>query len=115
MLPALKPNSVTCNRHYTTQTKPPTLEEEAAATAAEKEPKTQDAGKSIPPEKWIKILENTASAPWLGSLPPVHEDRLKRAYALLFQIVIYLGRPQDAEEAGQYLLVRLYLIMCHVS
>ncbi|KAF8878401.1 hypothetical protein BD779DRAFT_1554448 [Infundibulicybe gibba] len=58
----------------------------------------------IPPEKWIEVLEKTASAPWLGALPPDHADRLRRAYTFLFQIVIYLGRPQEQEQGEQYLV-----------
>lgn len=58
-------------------------------------------------EKWIAILENTAGAPWLSSLPPELENRLKLAYTLLFQIVLYLGRPMDPEKADQFLVVSI--------
>ncbi|KAM6497622.1 hypothetical protein JOM56_005570 [Amanita muscaria] len=65
----------------------------------------QDAsgGKEIPPEWWINALEATANAPWLFHLPNEPVDRLKRAFTLLFQIILYLGRPQEEGVAIQFL------------
>ncbi|KAF8060662.1 hypothetical protein FPV67DRAFT_302071 [Lyophyllum atratum] len=71
---------------YRTRTLPP---DEAEAKEADSKAES---------EQWISILENTVSAPWLFSLPPDPEQRLKLAYALLFQIVLYLTRPAEAEQ-----------------
>ncbi|KAG6812704.1 hypothetical protein H0H92_001207 [Tricholoma furcatifolium] len=61
------------------------------------------AGDSAESEKWISILENTTSAPWLFSTAPIDaEQKLFLAYTLLFQIVLYLSRP--AEEGGEQFL-----------
>jgi hypothetical protein len=61
---------------------------------------------TIPPDAWIEALERTANAPWLFHLPNDPADRLKRSFTLLFQIILYLGRPQEAEKATQFLTVR---------
>ena len=61
--------------------------------------------KEIPPEWWIGALEATANAPWLFHLPNEKVDRLKRAFTLIFQIILYLGRPQEIEKAQQFLNV----------
>ncbi|KAG5634049.1 hypothetical protein H0H81_003617 [Sphagnurus paluster] len=84
MLPSNTPS-----RFYTTRTLP-----------SDEDPKSVEGETNVPTEekKWISILENTVSAPWLFSLPPDHEQRLKIAYTLLFQIVLYLTRPAEAEQ-----------------
>lgn len=84
--------------HLTTRTLPPDENPTKVET---------DTKETMSPDKWIQVLENTASAPWLNTLPTEHGDRLKRAYTLLFQIVLYLGRPQEPEMAEQFLVVRL--------
>ncbi|KAF8625650.1 hypothetical protein AX15_005271 [Amanita polypyramis BW_CC] len=61
--------------------------------------------KEIPPEWWIGALETTANAPWLFHLPQEPVDRLKRTFTLIFQIILYLGRPQETEMAHQFLNV----------
>jgi len=62
-------------------------------------------------ERWITVLENTATAPWLNIVPQDHEDKLKRAYTLLFQIVLYLGRPQEEDKAQQFLVVSVLALL----
>ncbi|KAG6817502.1 hypothetical protein H0H87_008128 [Tephrocybe sp. NHM501043] len=57
----------------------------------------QDSSKSET-ERWISILENTTSAPWLFSSIPDVEKKLILAYTLLFQIVLYLSRPEGGEQ-----------------
>ncbi|TFK64324.1 hypothetical protein BDN72DRAFT_723674, partial [Pluteus cervinus] len=47
---------------------------------------------------WIEALETTARAPWLGMIPLDDGDKLKQAYALLLQTVLYLGRPHEGGE-----------------
>jgi hypothetical protein len=59
----------------------------------------------MPPELWLTVLENTAKAPWLNLVSQEHEQKLKRAYTLLYQIVLYLGRPQEEGKAEQFLVV----------
>ncbi|KAG6919354.1 hypothetical protein DXG01_006902 [Tephrocybe rancida] len=49
-------------------------------------------------DQWISILENTTSAPWLFSSIPGAEQKLVLAYTLLFQIVLYLSRPEGGEQ-----------------
>jgi len=75
------------SRSYTTQTQNP--DEAQPEAEAKSEP---------PSEEWISILENTTSAPWLFSVSPDPKQRLKLAYTLLFQIVLYLTRPAEAEQ-----------------
>ena len=74
------------------------------------DPKTQTKnskeGASIPPEAWIGALERTANAPWLFQLPHDPTDRLKRSFTLMFQVILYLGRPQEEDKATQFLTVR---------
>jgi len=60
------------------------------------------------PEIYLKVLESTVSAPWVALEHTSHdkakpEDRLKRAYGRIFQIFMYLGRPQTEELAAQTL------------
>ncbi|KAF8955341.1 hypothetical protein BDZ97DRAFT_1858331, partial [Flammula alnicola] len=64
-----------------------------------------DSTKDAPSDKgiWLLALENTASAPWLNQLAPDHEDRLRSAYILFFQVILTLSRPQDQEEAIQFM------------
>ncbi|KAF5376905.1 hypothetical protein D9615_007354 [Tricholomella constricta] len=85
---------ITSKRAYTTtRTPPPDAEPQASASQQPAEGEAEaDA------EKWISILENTASAPWLHKLSPDHASRLKVAYTLLFQIVLYLSRPGESEQ-----------------
>ncbi|RDB27332.1 hypothetical protein Hypma_004420 [Hypsizygus marmoreus] len=90
-LPAMQRSFVISSSRYFTRTV--TLDAELAELRPLEEP-----------EKWIAILENTAAAPWLLTLPPDHENRLKLAYTLLFQIVLYLSRPMEAEQAEQFLV-----------
>jgi len=69
---------------------------------------------TLPP--WIELLELTAQAPWLSSVPEDHKDRLRRSYTLLLQIVMYLTGPnaqgtvRDEAAAQQFLLVILHLV-----
>lgn len=63
------------------------------------------------PEMYLQVLETTVSAPWVAlehtaSDRATAEDRLKRAYSRIFQIFMYLGRPQAEEVAAQTLDVR---------
>ncbi|KAF8632478.1 hypothetical protein AX17_004828 [Amanita inopinata Kibby_2008] len=62
-----------------------------------------DKKREIPPEWWIGALETTAHAPWLFHMPPEDPDKLKKAFTLIFQVIIYLGRPQEQEKATQFL------------
>ncbi|KAF7978055.1 hypothetical protein HWV62_1685 [Athelia sp. TMB] len=60
------------------------------------------------PEMYLQVIESTASAPWVAlehtsSDRATPEDRLKRAYSRIFQIFMYLGRPQTEELAAQAL------------
>lgn len=74
---------------------------------------------TLPP--WIELLESTAQAPWLASVPEDHQDRLRRSYTLLLQIVMYLTGPnaqgavKDEAEAQQFLLVILSSRICNDS
>jgi hypothetical protein len=77
------------------------------------ESNTNSEQKDIPPEMWLTVLENTANAPWLSLVPQDHEDKLKRAYTLLYQIVLYLGRPQEDGKAEQFLVVSYTLFVDH--
>ncbi|KAF7976525.1 hypothetical protein HWV62_6349 [Athelia sp. TMB] len=57
---------------------------------------------------YLQVIESTASAPWVAlehtsSDRATPEDRLKRAYSRIFQIFMYLGRPQTEELAAQAL------------
>ncbi len=59
---------------------------------------------------WLQFLESASKAPWLTQAPPHAEDRLRRAYSLLFQIILYLGRPlsndvKEVEQATQQFLL----------
>ncbi|KAJ8453684.1 hypothetical protein ONZ45_g19611 [Pleurotus djamor] len=56
----------------------------------------------IPPERWIEALETVANAEWLTHRPLDPSDRMRRAYALLMQVILYLHRPQP--EVEQYLV-----------
>ncbi|KAF9497711.1 hypothetical protein BDN71DRAFT_560360 [Pleurotus eryngii] len=49
-------------------------------------------------DQWLQALETAATAPWLDVLPADPADRLRRAYALLMQVVLYLHRPQNEIE-----------------
>jgi len=60
------------------------------------------------PEMYLQVLETTVSAPWVAlehtaSDRATAEDRLKRAYSRIYQIFMYLGRPQVEEVAAQTL------------
>ncbi|GLB36903.1 hypothetical protein LshimejAT787_0311900 [Lyophyllum shimeji] len=82
------------SRTYTTHATPPS-ETQPPPSETQPNPESQpdpEAG------QWIAILENTTSAPWLFTLSPDPEQRLRIAYALLFQIVLYLTRPTEAEQ-----------------
>ncbi|KII87331.1 hypothetical protein PLICRDRAFT_55297 [Plicaturopsis crispa FD-325 SS-3] len=57
----------------------------------------------ITPDMWITVLENSASAPWVALEHTEHdttspEQRMRRAYQSLFQVFMYLARPQDNPE-----------------
>jgi len=69
-------------------------------------PPKPEAPAGFPPHIFLEALESTAFAPWLAientsddTRPP--EEKMKRAYSRIFQIVMYLGRPQD--DAEQFL------------
>ncbi|KAH0589564.1 hypothetical protein H2248_005300 [Termitomyces sp. 'cryptogamus'] len=49
-------------------------------------------------ERWISILENTTSAPWLFSSKPGPKEKMMLAYILLFQIILYISRPKGGEQ-----------------
>jgi hypothetical protein len=64
----------------------------------------------LTPDMYLTVLENSAAAPWLAlehipAAPITPEDKMKRAYLHVFQIVMYLGRPQKEEEAVKFLMV----------
>lgn len=59
----------------------------------------------IPESVFLEALETTSTVPWLWSLDKDPAERLKRAYSLIFQIVMYIARPKESEEAGQQYLV----------
>jgi hypothetical protein len=59
---------------------------------------------------FLNALEEASTAPWVAlehtkddKASP--EDRMKRAYSRLFQIIMYLGRPQEEEAAAEFLVV----------
>ena len=62
------------------------------------------------PEMYLKVIQNSAFAP---SLALEHtkddktspEDRMRRAYSRVFQIILYLGQPREEEAAAKFLLV----------
>lgn len=54
---------------------------------------------------WISVLENTANAPWLFSLPDKPESRLTKTHILLLQIVMYLLRPNELDKATHHFAV----------
>ncbi|KXN81605.1 hypothetical protein AN958_04399 [Leucoagaricus sp. SymC.cos] len=75
--------------------------------ASESSSEAPEAPQDVP---WLELLESAAKAPWLTSIPPDHQDRLKRSYSLLFYVILYLGRPlskdpTQAEEATQQFLL----------
>lgn len=49
-------------------------------------------------DQWLQALETAATAQWLDVLPADPADRLRRAYALLMQVILYLHRPQNEIE-----------------
>ncbi|KAF4590925.1 hypothetical protein EYR40_009522 [Pleurotus pulmonarius] len=49
-------------------------------------------------DQWLEALETAATAQWLDVLPADPADRLRRAYALLMQVILYLHRPQNEIE-----------------
>lgn len=62
------------------------------------------------PEMYLKVLENTASAPWLALEHTANDkstpkEKMARAYSRAFQIFMYLGRPQEEEAAMEFLNV----------
>jgi len=64
----------------------------------------------LTPDMYLTVLENSAAAPWLAlehipAAPITSEDKMKRAYLHVSQIVMYLGRPQKEEEAVKFLMV----------
>ncbi|KAG6836237.1 hypothetical protein H0H93_009929 [Arthromyces matolae] len=63
----------------------------------ESEAKPQENDSQPDSEKWISILENTVSAPWLFSTAKEDDLKLTFAYTLLFQIVLYLWRPEGEQ------------------
>ncbi|KAF9441396.1 hypothetical protein P691DRAFT_812842 [Macrolepiota fuliginosa MF-IS2] len=71
---------------------------------------------AYPIQKTTSSFSSISKAPWLTSTPPDFEDRLRRAYSLLFHIILYLGRPlsnnvQEVQKATQqFLLVSLTTI-----
>ncbi|KAF9457882.1 hypothetical protein BDZ94DRAFT_1272009 [Collybia nuda] len=95
---------LTSTPRFSTSTPPPPASDAASDPAKPGSESEPNPNEKISPDRWIGILENTASAPWLNELPLEHGDRLKRAYTLLFQIVLYLGRPQEADMAEQFLV-----------
>ncbi|KAJ3573245.1 hypothetical protein NP233_g2549 [Leucocoprinus birnbaumii] len=81
-------------------------------TPGDQQPQESENANEQHPEElpWIDMLESAAKADWLRSTPTDHHDRLKRAYSLLFHIILYLGRPltkdvQEAEAATQQFLL----------
>ena len=54
------------------------------------------------------MLEATAKAPWLSSLSDSIDDRLKVAYLIVFQLVLYLDRPMELEATTQFFTVSLH-------
>ncbi|KAF8951527.1 hypothetical protein BDZ97DRAFT_1886056 [Flammula alnicola] len=112
--PSLRLARLTVTYRYTTLDKP------SGRTVPSQCRSYSTSGKEVPPHedtpadstedapfdlKWmmLRAFENTASAPWLNLLAPDHEDRLRRAYSLFFQIKLTLSRVQDPEEAIQFL------------
>ncbi|KAF5347605.1 hypothetical protein D9756_010682 [Leucocoprinus leucothites] len=81
------------------------------ASAGSESASNSEAQPEAPEEvSWIEVLESVAKAPWLTSTPSDHGDRLRRAYSLLFHVILYLGRPlakdaQEAEAAAQQFLL----------
>jgi hypothetical protein len=71
------------------------------------------------PEMYLAVLEATASAPWVALEHTEHDkaspaDRMKRAYSRVFQIIMYLGQPQNEEAAAKFLMVSpAYLLHGH--
>jgi hypothetical protein len=58
---------------------------------------------------YLAVLEATASAPWVALEHTEHDkaspaDRMKRAYSRVFQIIMYLGQPQNEEAAAKFLM-----------
>ncbi|KAF9442589.1 hypothetical protein P691DRAFT_765058 [Macrolepiota fuliginosa MF-IS2] len=91
-------------RHYAANNSDDASNEPVSESESSKPPEDP---KDIP---WIEFLESVSKAPWLTSTPPDFEDRLRRAYSLLFHIILYLGRPlsnnvQEAQEATQQFLL----------
>ena len=66
--------------------------------------------KTIPESEKVAMLEATAKAPWLSSLPDNIDDRLKVAYLIVFQLVLYLDRPMELEETTQFFTVSNYQV-----
>lgn len=67
---------------------------------------------------YLQVLETTVSAPWVAlehtsSDHATLEDRLKRAYGRVFQIFMYLARPQEEEVAAKFLDVSNLCLVCY--
>ncbi|KAF8996432.1 hypothetical protein BDQ17DRAFT_1364434 [Cyathus striatus] len=99
--------SIANSRRYSQENAPskaPEAEPTAQAETTEQTDSSTQKLNEIPSERFVQVLKNTASAPWLSQIPSEQEDRLKRAYTLLFQVILYLGRPQEPEAAQQFLV-----------
>jgi len=59
----------------------------------------------VPESAFLEVLESTSNSPLLRTLEQDHGERLRSAYAIIFQIVMYIARPKESPEAGQQYLV----------
>ncbi|KAF8643332.1 hypothetical protein AX16_009061 [Volvariella volvacea WC 439] len=69
--------------------------------APEKTEASKDAP-GIPPEFWLHALESAATAPWSTMYPDTHETRLAMAHAQVYQIFLYLERPNEPVWSKRY-------------
>ncbi|KAG6874516.1 hypothetical protein C0995_010427 [Termitomyces sp. Mi166 len=93
-LPKTRLQNVTFHSSFTTSLN---LRMSQPSERDEAESKAQ-AGSAFESGEWISILENTTSVPWLFSSKPGPREKLMLAYTLLFQVVLYLSRPEGGEQ-----------------
>lgn len=64
--------------------------------------------------EWVdaNTLEEAAQAPWLPSVPEDHQERLRRAYALLLLIIMYFRGPNAQKvERDEAEIQRLFTVI----
>ena len=88
--------------------KPDVSQEEHPTNVFKESPNVPNEQKRVPPElDLLEAFEKMSFNPAIWLPLPDNNHRFKVAYLYLFQVIMYLGRPQASEEAAaQYLSVR---------